>query len=90
MNNKLNRDYLIYKIGNKKKDKTYNFQKFKTIQFFGREIYSDILMIDNPLEEQDAIYEFKESTKPKLLEKSNQKHRLLITQSDILEEDKKF
>ena len=47
-------------------------------------------MIDNPLEEQDAIYEFKESTKPKLLEKSNQKHRLLITQSDFLEEDKKF
>ena len=34
MENKLNRDYLIYKTGNKKKDKTCNFQKFKTITSF--------------------------------------------------------
>ena len=36
--NKLNRDDLINKIGNIKKDKTYDFQKFKTIRSFGREI----------------------------------------------------
>ena len=31
MENKLNRDNLIYKTGNKKKDKKYDFQKFKRI-----------------------------------------------------------
>ena len=36
--NKLNRDDLINKIGNIKRDKTYDFQKFKTIRSFGREI----------------------------------------------------
>ena len=30
MENKLNRDNLIYKTGTKKKDKTRDFQKFKT------------------------------------------------------------
>ena len=28
---KLNRGDLIYKTGNKRRDKTYDFQKFKTI-----------------------------------------------------------
>ena len=41
MENKLNRDNLIYKTGNMKKDKTYDFQKFKTIICFGKEIYSN-------------------------------------------------
>ena len=36
MENKLDRNNLIYKTGNKKNDKTYNFQKFKTIRSFGR------------------------------------------------------
>ena len=36
--NKLNRDDLINKIGKIKKDKTYDFHKFKTIRSFGREI----------------------------------------------------
>ena len=27
---------LIYKTGNKRKDKTYDFKKFKTIRSFGR------------------------------------------------------
>ena len=36
MENKLNRDDFIYKTGNKKKDKIYDFQKFKTIRFFRR------------------------------------------------------
>ena len=31
MENKLNRDDLIFKTSNKKKDKTYDFYKFKTI-----------------------------------------------------------
>ena len=35
MENRLNRDNLIYKTGNKKKSKTYDFQKFKTIRSFG-------------------------------------------------------
>ena len=39
--NTLNKDDLSYKTGNKKKDKTYDFQKFKTITSLGREIYND-------------------------------------------------
>ena len=42
MGNKLERNYLIYKTGNKKKDKTCDFQKFKTIRSFGREIHNKI------------------------------------------------
>ena len=39
MENKLSRDEFIYnKTGNKKKDKTYDFQKFKTKRYFRREI----------------------------------------------------
>ena len=38
----IDRDYLIYKTGIMKKSKTYDFQKFKIIWSFGREIYSVI------------------------------------------------
>ena len=41
MENKLNRDNLIYKTGNMKKNKTYDCQKFKTIISFGKEIYNN-------------------------------------------------
>ena len=36
MEDKIDINYLIYKTGNQKKDKTYDFQKFKTIRSFGR------------------------------------------------------
>ena len=69
MKNKLNRDDLIHKTGNKKKDKTYVFQKFKTIRSFEREIYNNHLSLDDALELQirlkDDIDIFKESAKPK-------------------------
>ena len=39
--NTLNKDDLSYKTGNKKENKTYDFQKFKTITSLGREIYND-------------------------------------------------
>ena len=65
----MNRDYLIYKRGNKKKSKIYDFQKFKTIRSFGREIYSSIITLNDTLEEQinlkDEIDKFNESSKPK-------------------------
>ena len=34
MKEEINRDDLIHKIGMKKKNKKYNFQKNKTIRFF--------------------------------------------------------
>ena len=34
--NKLDRNDLIYETGNKKKDETYDFQRFKTIRCFER------------------------------------------------------
>ena len=52
MENKIDRNDLTYKIGNKKKDISDNFQKFKTIRTFTREIYSNDLSLDNALEQQ--------------------------------------
>ena len=69
MENKLDRNDLMNKTGNKKKNKTYDFQKFKTIRSFGREIYNNGLSLDDALEQQirlkDDIDIFKESAKPK-------------------------
>ena len=48
--NKLNRDNLIYKTGNKKNDETFDFQKFETIRSFRREIYNNDLSIDDTFE----------------------------------------
>ena len=48
----VNRDYLIYKTGNEKNDKTYDFQNFKTIRSFGRKIYNNYLLLDDALEKQ--------------------------------------
>ena len=36
MKHEINRDDSIDKAGNKKKDKTHHFQKFKTIRSLGR------------------------------------------------------
>ena len=49
MENKLDRNDLIYKKGNKKKDKTYVFQMFKT-RSFEKETYSNNLLLDDTLE----------------------------------------
>ena len=49
MENELNRDNLIYKTVNKRKDKRNAFQKFKTIRSFGREIFKNDLPLDNAL-----------------------------------------
>ena len=51
MENRLNRNDLIYKTSNRKKDKTYDFQEFKTIRSFGRETYNNDLALDDPLEQ---------------------------------------
>ena len=43
---------MIYKTDDKKKDKVYDFQTFKTIRPFVREIYSSILTLNDGLEEK--------------------------------------
>ena len=74
---KFNRDDLVYQKGDNKKDKIYDFQNFKTLRSFGREIYSDYLTIEDVLEEQiqfkNEIDNFKESLKPKTLDKKREK-----------------
>ena len=64
---------MTYKTGNKKKDKTYNFQNFKTLTFFGRWIYSGDLTLNDAFEEQinfkKEIDKFREYTKPQISEK---------------------
>ena len=77
--NKIDGKELIYKTGNKKKDKTYDFQKFKTIRFFWREIYNNDLSLDDALEQQiiskNDVEIFLKSTKPKeSLKKEKKKH----------------
>ena len=70
MENKLNRNNLICKAGNKKKDKMYDFQMFERKRYFGRENYNNDLSLDDALEQQirlkDDIDIFKDSTKPKV------------------------
>ena len=60
---KINRDDLIYKTANKYRDKAYDFQKLKTITSFGKEISRGNVMLDNALEKQvdlqDVIDKFK-------------------------------
>ena len=69
MENKLNTADLIYKTGNKKKDKTYVFQKFKAIRSSGRKVYNNYLSLDDALEQQGRLQDntdiFKEPTKLK-------------------------
>ena len=75
--NKLDGNNLFYKTGNKKNDKTYDFQTFETIRYFGREIYNSDLSLDDALEQQirlkDHIDIFKESTKPNESAKNEKK-----------------
>ena len=49
MKEEINRNDLIHKIGIKKKNNKYNFQKNKTIRFFGREVYSSIIKLNDAL-----------------------------------------
>ena len=84
MEDNLNRDGLIYEAGNKKKDKTYDFQKFKTIRSVGREIYCN-LPPDDAFEKQISLKNdidiFKESTKP---EKSVKKEKKITLKNTII------
>ena len=63
MENKLNRDNLVYKTSDQKKSKTYDFQKFKTVRYFRRGIYNNDLSPEDALKLQirlkDAIDIFK-------------------------------
>ena len=72
----------------RKKNKTHDFQKFKTRRSFRREFYDDKHALEDVLEEQikfkNEIDKFKESRKPKTLNKKEKKllifenaHRLL-------------
>ena len=83
--NKLYTDNLIYKTGNKKKDKTDDFQKFKTIRSFEGEIYNKNLSLDDALEQQiglkDEIDIFKESAKPQI--KENKEKKAIILKNAI-------
>ena len=77
---------LIYKSSNKKKDKTYDFQKFKTIRSFGREIYNNDLSQNDAHELQIRLkYDIdvlKESTKPKESVKEEEK---AVTLKNVIE-----
>ena len=58
-------------------DKTYDFQKFKTIKPFGREIDNDQLTLEDVLEDRinlkNEIDKFKEFTKPQNPDKKEKK-----------------
>ena len=73
---KIDRDGFIYETGDKKKDKTSNFQKFKTINFFGREFYNGHHTLDFWINKQ----KFSKSTKP---QKKGKIKKTLIVQKVI-------
>ena len=50
MENKLDRNNLIYKTGNKEKDERHGFKKFETTRSFGRETYNNDFSLDDALE----------------------------------------
>ena len=83
MENKLNRNYLIYKTGDKKKIKTYDFQKIKTIRSFGRALEQLIKLKYN-------IDIFKEPARLKELVKKEKNDLLFKMQLYFLMEDNKF
>ena len=94
---KINGNDLIYKTGNKKKGKKYDFQKFKTIRSFGRDIYSINLSLDDALEEKVnlsdeiiSLQKFKKYMKPKTQEKKEQKSVTFNNAIRPLKEDKNF
>ena len=66
------RNDLIYKTGDKKKDKSYVYRRFNTVRFFGGEIFNDELTLEGSLEEKikfkNKINKFKKSTKPQIKE----------------------
>ena len=66
------RNDLIYKTGDKKKDKSYVYRSFNTVRFFGGEIFNDELTLEGSLEEKikfkNKINKFKKSTKPQIKE----------------------
>ena len=87
MENKLNRYNLIYKISHKKKKKTQDFQKFKTIRSFGKEICNNDLSLNDALKLQIrlkyGIDILKESEKPKESVK-NEKKALTLKNAFII------
>lgn len=44
--------YLIYKTGYKKNDETYDFQEMKTTRSLERDIYNDIITLNDAFKEQ--------------------------------------
>ena len=74
MENKLKRDDLINNIGNRKKDKRYNFQKFEAKR--KRNLYDSL---EQQLKLKDDINNFKESSKPKESVKKNKKKQNTLT-----------
>ena len=78
----VNRDDLIRKTGNNKKDKTlvdktYGFQTFQTIKYFERETYNYKLTLKDALKDQinleNEIDKFKEFTQPQNPDKKGKK-----------------
>ena len=87
------RNYLIYKTGNKKRGKTYEFQNFKTIRSFGREVYSGFIKLNDAFEEQmnlkNEIDHFNKYTKAKNRNKKEVKVRIHEKGDRLLKERQK-
>ena len=72
---------MIYKKCNKT-DKKYSFRKFKTIRYFGSEVYNGITTLNDAFEEQinlkDDIDKCIESTRPKSRNKEDKEFLMLL------------
>ena len=68
MENEHTRDYWIYKTGNSSKNKTFDYQKFRTVRSFKKEIYNNDLSLDDDLQQlikKMILKFFQETAKPK-------------------------
>ena len=68
----------MHKIGNSKKSKTYDFQKFKTRMCFRREVQDRDITLNDAFKEHE-IDKYKENSKPKNLKR--EKIKLLTNEN---------
>ena len=67
------RNDLIYKTGDKKKDKSYVYRRFNTVRFFGGEIFNDELTLEGSLEEKTRLTNSKNLQNHKSKKKNKKK-----------------
>ena len=85
---RIDREGLLYKNGDTKKDRLYDFRKHKAMQFFGLALSNGTITLDNAVNDQvylkDSIDNFKKSTKSRSQEQINNIELTLKNANNLL------